>query len=304
VEATAFAAISATAVMSVALQHPEAAGSRVTATHVAAAPAAFAPTAAGVSGQAIAELAHRQVGKDCRPYRDGAGTSACSEDWCVVFAGWVWRQAGVPEAPTSAVATDAAVWGRQRGLFKPRPAGGMGDPRPGDLVVFGEPGAGTGGHVGIVYSVNANGTITTINGDYGGKTPTTTRVVEQTINPVTAVSGTHNWHISGYVSPPDGTPPPPGKYWVNTFAPATGYSSTSEHSVPQGILNAGHNYVLCRKWGDDKQVGNAYNHWWLLTDLDHVDPGKNGRAWVSAYYLSHQGNDQAKDTGGQDIPNC
>ena len=45
--------------------------------------------------------------------------------------------------------------------------------------------------------------------------------------------------------------------------------------------------------------GNAYNHWWLYTDMD-----TGGRDFVSAYYLSGQGNDVAKDVNGQDIHTC
>ena len=66
----------------------------------------------------------------------------------------------------------------------------------------------------------------------------------------------------------------------------------------------GTDYVLCRKWGDEVRVGAAYNHWWLLTDLDEVTPGGRGRAYVSAYYLDRWGNDEAKDNDGLDIPAC
>ena len=54
--------------------------------------------------------------------------------------------------------------------------------------------------------------------------------------------------------------------------------------------------------GPKVQVGNAYNHWWLKTDLDSGNPWKN--QWVSAYYLARWGNDQAKDNKGRDIPKC
>jgi hypothetical protein len=41
------------------------------------------------------------------------------------------------------------------------------------------------------------------------------------------------------------------------------------------------------------------------SDLDRTYPGKNGRgAYVSAYYLSRWGNDQAKDVNGADVLNC
>jgi hypothetical protein len=60
--------------------------------------------------------------------------------------------------------------------------------------------------------------------------------------------------------------------------------------------------VYCRVWGPNVQVGGAYNHWWLKTDLDTGNPWQN--QWVSAYYLSRWGNDVAKDNNGIDIPSC
>jgi hypothetical protein len=105
---------------------------------------------------------------------------------------------------------------------------------------------------------------------------------------------------------PDGsTPPPPpppsndGKYWVDTFARAPVYSSPGSGSST-GTLYAGTNYVYCKVWGPQVGSSTSYNHWWLKTDPD-VGPGAH---WVSAYYLSHWGNDVAKDNNGTVIPDC
>ncbi|MEO3811464.1 hypothetical protein ABGB17_20930 [Sphaerisporangium sp. B11E5] len=101
-----------------------------------------------------------------------------------------------------------------------------------------------------------------------------------------------------------GAPGPGGKVWVDTFANATGYREPNTGDA-QGTLDKGTNYVYCRVWGAEVRHGNDHNHWWLRTDLDHTNPGKNGRgAYVSAYYLSKWGNDEAKDNAGRDIPNC
>ena len=118
------------------------------------------------------------------------------DNWCAMFTNWVWKQAGVKDGPTSAVATSVGQWGKDHGLFKARPSNGIGDPKPGDIVAYGEPGSGEGGHVSIVYSVNSNGTITTIDGNWDN------RVVKQTINPRTARAGGDGVLISGYVTPP------------------------------------------------------------------------------------------------------
>lgn len=89
-----------------------------------------------------------------------------------------------------------------------------------------------------------------------------------------------------------------GKYWVDTFANAPGYNTPG--GTQTGTLYKGTNYVFCKVWGPEVRVGTQYNHWWLKTDLD-VGPANQ---WVSAYYLSRWGNDEAKDNSGRVIPNC
>jgi uncharacterized protein (DUF779 family) len=112
---------------------------------------------------------------------------------------------------------------------------------------------------------------------------------------------------------PSATPPAATSrtYLVQTFGTAYGYLSpfcvedNSPRCRPQGELWAApRNYVFCKKWGEEMRIGSSYNHWWLLTDLDRVYPGRSGRAYVSAYYLSRWGNDVAKDNYGNVIPNC
>ncbi|WP_206050625.1 C40 family peptidase [Nocardioides speluncae] len=99
-------------------------------------------------------------------------------------------------------------------------------------------------------------------------------------------------------SPPS-PPPAPSKYWVDTFANASVFGSSTS-STATGTLYGGTNYVYCKAWG--RKVGNdtSYNHWWLKTDPD-IGPGAQ---WVSAYYLSRWGNDIAKDNNGVTIHNC
>ena len=87
------------------------------------------------------------------------------------------------------------------------------------------------------------------------------------------------------------------KYYISTFASATGYDSTFKNTV--GTLNAGSNYVYCKTWGPMVRNGNDFNHWWLRTDLD-----TGGQGYVSAYYEKEGGNDQALDTSGNTIPTC
>jgi hypothetical protein len=95
-------------------------------------------------------------------------------------------------------------------------------------------------------------------------------------------------------------PPAPSQYWVSTFANAPGRSSPG--GTQTGTLYAGYNYVYCKVWGPVVQSGGAYNHYWLKTDLDTGYPWQN--QWVSAYYLTKWGNDEAKDDDGHVIRDC
>ncbi|HEY5833905.1 MAG TPA: hypothetical protein VIW71_08235, partial [Streptomyces sp.] len=90
-----------------------------------------------------------------------------------------------------------------------------------------------------------------------------------------------------------------GQYWVDTFASASVYGSPTS-TASTGTLYAGTNYVFCKAWGRQISSGSSFNHWWLKTDPD-VGPGGQ---WVSAYYLSRWGNDEAKDNNGVTIPDC
>ncbi|MQY10178.1 hypothetical protein SRB5_02850 [Streptomyces sp. RB5] len=90
------------------------------------------------------------------------------------------------------------------------------------------------------------------------------------------------------------------KYWVDTFANAPGYASATS-TAQTGTLYAGTNYVFCKVWGREiRDASGNFNHWWLRTDLD-VGPANQ---YVSAYYLSRWGNDEARDNNGTTIPNC
>ena len=91
----------------------------------------------------------------------------------------------------------------------------------------------------------------------------------------------------------------PGLYYVDTFANAPVYAS-AEDTTQTGTLNAGTNYVYCKVWGREVVNGSSYNHYWLLTD---PDSGPGGQ-YVSAFYLSRWGNDEAKDNNGAVIPDC
>jgi PKD repeat protein len=149
-------------------------------------------------GQAIASIALSQVGigdtpavggfaLDCDPYStlvagfsansDGCGYDGTfnveneNETWCSDFNKWVWEQAGVTADMNTLNAGSVSFydWARQQG--EPL-AADTGTPAVGDSIVFFEPSlvGMYADHVGIVTSVNPDGTINMVNGDFLGRT--------------------------------------------------------------------------------------------------------------------------------------
>jgi len=86
--------------------------------------------------------------------------AVAGEPWCAYFVSWAAAQAGAPLGENGEGLGSVAQitdWARRAG--KLLPAGTT--PRPGDLILFGTH------HVGIVESVAADGTITTVEGNTG-----------------------------------------------------------------------------------------------------------------------------------------
>jgi hypothetical protein len=170
-----------------------------------------APAGAALTSRAaIVNAAAGEVGYGASPGQCQKYASMCA-DWCAMFAIWCWRTAGVTPLPDTFVARGVGAWGQGQHAWKWRPPAERGDPRPGDIVVYGAPGYITGGHVSIVESVNADGTITTIDGNFNN------RVVRRIINPLTARAGGNSLPIGGYVAPPNAMPAVYGgiaeKFW-------------------------------------------------------------------------------------------
>ena len=130
-------------------------------------------------------------GSDCNPY------GYCAA-WCAMFDEWVWRGAGVTPVFTTDIARGVGQWGVDNGLFKDHTNGTRnGNPEPGDIVVWGEPGYVTGGHVGVVVAVHADGRIDTVDGNWSNRVSLRTAV-----DP--SLPDSSGRHISGYVRPANG----------------------------------------------------------------------------------------------------
>jgi hypothetical protein len=130
-------------------------------------PLASASPAGTPAGQAILNAVRPEVGVAEQPpgsndspriaqYRQATAGSGVGP-WCAYFVSWAARQAGVPLGDSGqgfGRVDDVFAWAQKTG--KALPAGST--PAPGDLIVWDE-------HIGVVESVDPDGTIHTIEGN-------------------------------------------------------------------------------------------------------------------------------------------
>jgi hypothetical protein len=134
-----------------------------------AAPAA-APAVPGTGGSGALAAAQSQVGVAEQPpgsndgpqiaeYRTATAGSGVGP-WCAYFTSWAAAQAGVPLGEAGqGFGSVSALYGWAQRTGRATPAGPGVQPNPGDLIVWG------GEHVGIVESVDPDGSIHTIEGN-------------------------------------------------------------------------------------------------------------------------------------------
>jgi hypothetical protein len=127
------------------------------------------PAPGPVSSSRIVRIAESQVGQGEHPPGSNCTIYGPCEEWCSLFASWVWINAGVPLAGSTAAygySGSLYTWTKEHG-GRVLPASAT--PAPGDLVFYGSgPGPGESKHVGIVQHVFPDGRITTIEGNYAG----------------------------------------------------------------------------------------------------------------------------------------
>jgi hypothetical protein len=140
--------------------------------------ALLASTDASASTPSAASLAAANIGKTAgtcanRPTTNSLGGSqfehSCAggysggpEYWCADFATWVWGHTGHNTSGLTAAAQSFAGYGRSHGTMHS-------SARPGDAVVFSSSRGGYANHVAMVTAVNADGSVVTANGDWGGQ---------------------------------------------------------------------------------------------------------------------------------------
>jgi PKD repeat protein len=223
---------------------------KATASAAASPHAAPAATSAADLGQTIASIALSQVGVsvtppvagfggvDCDPYSTltagfSANSNGCgynstfgvrneNETWCSDFNKWVWEQAGVTADMNTlnAGAVSFYDWAVDHGQT---PQIDTGTPQVGDSIVFFSPNdfPGFADHVGIVSSVNSDGTIDMVNGDFAA-TPAVHVEYDTGITNLTSFAAS----VEG-----------PGEEWV-IVAPPTATQQPAPHATIEGPRTA------------------------------------------------------------------
>jgi hypothetical protein len=126
----------------------------------------IAPEAA--SAPEIVKIAESQVGQGEHPPGSEHTIYGPPEEWCSLFASWVWQHAGVPLPGSTALYGYSGAlytWVAEHGGRVLPPSA---RPSPGDAVFYGS-GPSESAHVGIVVRVLSNGEIETVEGNYANK---------------------------------------------------------------------------------------------------------------------------------------
>ncbi len=116
------------------------------------------------SSSRIVRVAESQLGQGEHPPGSNCTIFGPCEEWCSLFASWVWKRAGVPlpgSTATYGYSGSLYTWAKEHGGRVLPPTA---RPAPGDLVFFGT-GPTESVHVAIVQRVYKDGRITTIDGN-------------------------------------------------------------------------------------------------------------------------------------------
>jgi cell wall-associated NlpC family hydrolase len=156
--------------------------------------ATFSPEAASASQ--IVKVAESQIGTGENPEGSNCTKYGPCEEWCSLFAAWVWQHAGVPlpgATATYGYSGSLYTWAKEHGGRALPPSA---TPAPGDLVFYGT-GPEASDHVGIVRRVSRDGRITTIEGNYANHV-----TVVGPFKPAEATSAGQRAAVYGYAQPP------------------------------------------------------------------------------------------------------
>jgi hypothetical protein len=153
-------------------------------------------TPAAGNGSQIVKVAESQIGQGESPEDSNCTIYGPCEEWCSLFAAWVWQHAGVPLPGSTAVygySGSLYTWAKEHGGRVLPPTA---TPAPGDAVFYGS-GPGESAHVGIVQRLYPDGRITTIEGNYANHV-----TLVGPFQPAQATSAGESAPIYGYAQPP------------------------------------------------------------------------------------------------------
>jgi hypothetical protein len=153
-------------------------------------------TPEAASSSQIVRVAESQIGQGEHPEGSQCTIYGPCEEWCSLFAAWVWQHAGVPLPGSTAVygySGSLYTWTREHG-GRVLPASAT--PAPGDAIFYGS-GPSESAHVGIVQRVYPDGRITTIEGNYANHV-----ALVGPFLPAHATSEGETAPVYGYAQPP------------------------------------------------------------------------------------------------------
>jgi hypothetical protein len=210
---------------------------------------------ANASAASAATLAAANIGKSAgtcanRPTTNSLGGSqyehSCAggysggpEYWCADFAMWAWANSGLNTSGLTAAAQSFYSYGQSHGTLHS-------SAQPGDAIVYSSSRGGYANHVAIVTAVNADGSVVTANGDWGGSSGTmahfavTSSVVKITIPASEASTGSWvpaaDYYITGIVGPSGsgGSSSPPdsgGNPYSGSGLCGSGYGVVDSHHI-------------------------------------------------------------------------
>ncbi|MDH6129081.1 CHAP domain-containing protein [Kitasatospora sp. GP82] len=215
-------------------------------------------TASAATGADAAALAAANVDKTAgtcanNPTYNSLGgpqfETSCSggpEYWCADFAQWVWEHAGFSTGGLNAAASSFVDYGRANSTLH---TSASYSPQPGDAVVYGSTKDSEIHHVGIVTSVNPDGSISTANGDWGGTQNTGSMAGFAVSSHVAAITIAAGQKSAG--SAPDNVDAADGYYILgyttpvatgssNPYTPAavcgSGFGVVDSHALPGAVV--------------------------------------------------------------------
>jgi len=261
--------------------------------------------------------ASTSFGYDCNPYTTlvgAAGLGNCgvkvshgswfsnvkthNEEWCSDFTKWVWEKAGVTSdlGTLTPYSGNFLTWGQEHGEHL---SSDPGHPQVGDAVVIAVPGESPPDqHVGIVASVDSNGNVNLVDGDFLGSSNISVQY-NQNVNLVQFAQSYGPGGVYYLVSPLLKTSsPPPGSLGVPggpaVYDPLDGvlevYGSGPGGSLAESFWAKGHGWLdatLSAAGPVSGRPSGVYDP--LAQNLEVYATGSGGGDLVENYYHPGRG---------------